>query len=101
MFTELGVAGVAIVMLYLTVRMMMRKHAEEAKVYTEMLDRRDKAFREYVATQNHRSTELIIKSTRPMEQATETIKETGVVVAGASVVLREVRDYFIREGLKK
>ena len=101
MFAELGVAGVAIVFIYLAVRMMSKRHAEEAKMYVEMLDRRDKAFRDYVSTQNHRSTELIIKSTRAIEQATETIKETGVVVTGASAVLKEVRDYFIREGLKK
>ena len=66
-------------------------------VVWKSVDKRDNAFRSYVDANNHKHTELVIKSTTAIEGFTANVRENTEFTKEATTVLREVRNHLIKE----
>lgn len=80
---NLGVGVAAVVVLYLCF-----------KVAVEALNSRDKAFREFVEANNHKSVEV-------MTECRDVIREAADNIKSSTEVQKQVIEHLIREGIKQ
>lgn len=73
---QIGIAGATLYIL-----------SEYLKRTDERIDARDKAFMEFVMSNNHKVTDLIVTSTEAIRESTNAIKESTNVIKEASVLI--------------
>lgn len=73
---QIGVSGATLYIL-----------SEYLKRTDERIDARDKAFTEFVQSNNHKVTDLVVTSTKAIQESTNAIKESTAVIKEASILI--------------
>lgn len=83
---NLGVGVTAVVVLYMAFSM-----------FVKAMNSREKAFREYVQTNNHRVTELVVEATQAIKESTTVIKESSKAIQISTETIKDIRNFIWNE----
>ena len=98
---QLSVGAVSILAVIVIAYLFLKYTKETSDSHQVSMKERDDKFFDFVQSNNHKVTDLVVSATEQMKESTKAIQESSKFIQEATGTMKEVRDHLIRENSKK